>query len=526
MILAGFGIALTLMPLARDFAIIDDWTYVRNVEHVMSGQSFQPAEYAQATLVSHTYWGALFASMLGMNFTSLLVATCVLAAIAALTFYFILRRLGYGPLLSALGVALLTLNPYFINLSYSFMTDITFLALLLLSCLCYLMGLDEQESRRGMGLLLLGSVFASLAFLTRQFGIAIPFAALVWLLWNRKRPMRAEDWRRLTAVALLPAAVAIGYYVWSTSFRPTYSGSISREELLDMMRRPSIYITRVSHFLYLSMLLPGVLVPLYGGVRRWKIVAPLMLLAALVTFALWQVKHGIVGQGADAVNELSYYWLTFSIPDPTPIYCVGAALTVWLVAGLVERAWPGFISLARRKREANPTDFLYIVALVVFAGTFLVSAGFLDRYWLPLLPFLIAGGLAGLVGRPRWRLGLVAMAVAVLGVYGSLVHLEMYAEQHVIWQAGRLLVSQGVPYDKIRAGYAWDGYFLGDLARERLGSLDVKTLNSTFPPYLVSDPLYVVGPVLQPNYTLLKQYNYFSILRGLVNKDVLVTERK
>src|SRR5262249_55678086 len=150
---------------------------------------------AQSTMATHAYWGALFATLFGDNFTNFTAATMVMSLVAALTFYILLRRLDFTPGLSGLGVALLTLNPYFINLSYSFMTEITFLALLLLSCLFYFEGL----SGRGDGWLWLGSIFATLTFLTRQFGLAVAVSALLWLLYARK-----ISWVRAAAVLLLP----------------------------------------------------------------------------------------------------------------------------------------------------------------------------------------------------------------------------------------------------------------------------------------------------------------------------------
>src|SRR5947207_3257465 len=82
---------------------------------------------------------------------------------------------------------LLTLNPYFINLSYSFMTEITFLALLLLTCLCYFEGLGASgEGGKGDAWLWVGSIFAALTFLTRQFGLAVPIAAVLWLVYARR----------------------------------------------------------------------------------------------------------------------------------------------------------------------------------------------------------------------------------------------------------------------------------------------------------------------------------------------------
>lgn len=518
LIALGFGLAVLVMPLSRDFAFIDDWAYIRPLENLVAGQGPAPSEYAQPTLVSQLYWGAAFAWLLGMNFTTTNVATMVLAVVAALVFYVLLRRTGFSPLFSSLGVALLTLNPYFINLAYSFMTDVPFLAWLLLSTLFYFEGL-RSDNRSEMWLFL-GSVFAAVAFLTRHFGLAPCIAALIWLLLARRL-----TWRRAAIVALLPMVSVAGYYAWAGQFGTSFASSISREEFRDMFFRPSVYVTRTAHFIYQSMLLPGVLVPLFGRVRHWKIVLPLSILVAAMIYIIWQVKYGLVADGTSDVNEFSYEWLRPLFADPTLIYCLGGALTVWLVAGIVERSWPGFVALVRRKRTPVPTDFLFILAIIYFAGTFIISAGFLDRYWLPLLPFLIAGGLVGLQGRPRYVLALPAVAAIFLGVYGSIIHLDMYDATRANWAAARSVVAQGVPYDKITAGYSWDGYQLYYLARERLPSLDIADIGRRFPPELVIDPEYIVSTAQPEGYDVVDSYPYFSRLGGFVTSRFYAFKR-
>jgi hypothetical protein len=67
---------------------------------------------------------------------------------------------------------------------------------------------------------------------------------------------------------------------------------------------PATYVRRASHFLYLGLFLPAVLVPLYGRIRNWKLWVPLALLAVAGAFVLWQVKYDLVAQGESTLNEL------------------------------------------------------------------------------------------------------------------------------------------------------------------------------------------------------------------------------
>jgi 4-amino-4-deoxy-L-arabinose transferase-like glycosyltransferase len=513
LILIGYVVALLLMPPTRDFAIFDDWAYARTVERIVGGHGFAPSQAAQATLVTHAYWGALFAALFGMSFTSLTIAALAMSLIGSLAFYALLRRLGFSTGLSGLGVAILALNPYYLNLGYSFMTDVTFVSLVLLSCLFYFEGL-----RSDIRWLWVGGAFGALAFLCRQFGVLVPVAATIYLLLER--PL---GWRKLFAVLLLPALAVAGYFLWSLVIPTTYSASVTRQELLDFLS-PSAWVTRASHFIYLAAFLPGLLVPLWGRVRNWKLVGVLALAMAAVVYFLWQVKFGLAAQGRSAINDLSYSWLTASMPDPTLIYCLGAALTVWLAAGLVERAWPGAISLIRRKRTVTPSDFLYLVPVLLFLVTYLISAGVLDRYWLPILPFLLAGGLVLIKGKPVHVL-LAVSTMAVVAIYGIALHLDQYDYEAAQWSAGRWVVSQGVAYDKIKSDYPWDGYYLYDEALQRLGSRDISVIGRAFPPDLIIDPQYVIAPSEQPGYHVVSSYPYFDRLGGSVTRRVLVLKR-
>src|SRR5207247_11267287 len=166
-------------------------------------------------LVVHADWVALFSPLLGYSFTPLTLATLALSLVAALAFYILSRRLGFGPGLSGLGVAILALNPYYLIFSYSFMTEVPFIALLLLGALCTYEGLRGGDTRW----LWIGSIFAALAFLTRQFGLALPLAGLLWLFLARRL-----TWQRLVAVSLLPALAVAGYYLWSRGYGTTFSG--------------------------------------------------------------------------------------------------------------------------------------------------------------------------------------------------------------------------------------------------------------------------------------------------------------
>ena len=106
----------------------------------------------------------------------------------------------------------------------------------------------------------------------------------------------------------------------------------------------------------------------------------------------------------------------------------------------------------------------------------MVSLGFLDRYWLPILPFLIAGGLLSLKGRSLRALAPVMLVFAAVAGYGIAMHLDDYDALSARWQAAHDLIAQGVPYEKLENGYTWDAYYLYDKAVETLSSHDISVV--------------------------------------------------
>ncbi len=533
-IVLGYVVVTALMPPVRDFALLDDWVYTRLAEGIVHGQGLAPSQYAQATLIFHEFWGAGFVALLGDTFTAVTLATVTLSLLGALAFYAILRVLGFSTSLSALGVAILVLNPYYLYLSYTYMTEVTFTSMALISCFCYLLGIcgnrtkddgpkamDNRGAKMSASIvwLALGGLFAALAFLTRQFGLALPVAALAWLFVARKMTIT-----KALAVLALPLVAVIGYYVWSSKFGTTFSGSVGREEILELAN-PGEWAQRAARFVYFALFLPGLTVPLWSKPRRWRVGLALSVLGGVAAFGLWQLKLRLASEGQSSLDELSFTWLRPVFGDGvliTLVYSVGAGLAVWLLFGMAERAWPALVGIFTRKMEAPPALLFFLAGAILFAGTYVVSAGFLDRYWVPVLPFLIAGGLYGV---KRWSWRLLVPALAVVGVFGALVHLDDYAAMQARWDAGRDLLASGVPVDRIENGYAWDGYYLGDSSMARYPNLDVRVIGRIFPPYEVIVPDYVIDNVPMEGYTIVDRYRYFSYLNGWGYREMLVLKR-
>jgi len=514
---------LMLLPFGHQFPLIDDWIYYRGAAGIVNGTGFVPPEWGRVTLVSHAYWGALFAWLFGLNFTVLTAATLVMSLVALLACYALLRQLAFSPALSMMGVACLGLNYLFVTYSYTFHTDITFLALLLLSLVCYHQGIRQSAAAtpRFDHWLVLGSLFAALTFLTRQYGLIVALAACLWLLLARRL-----SWRRAAAVLLIPLVTVASYYFWRAGQPPTLGDSYNFVEVTNLLKNPLPVLTkRLNSATILALPALGLAVPLLGRLRYWWLWGPLAAAYAWLTFA--RQSAGLQGLAASKrLSEQSEWWGPPIDVNATPLWWLGAALAVWLLGGLVEQHGAGLLALVRRRRDLQAADFLLFACLLLLLPMLVLPAAFYERYLLAFLPLIIAAGLTRFRGQQLTAALLLTVLLLTGGAgYAALRHLDDFDFSQTRWQAGQRLLSEGVAAVEIDAGFAWQGYYTLDAAVAQLGSHDIGVVGYNFPPQSVFKPQYALATIPLRGYSVLRSYPYLSRLSGFRTMQLLVQQR-
>jgi 4-amino-4-deoxy-L-arabinose transferase-like glycosyltransferase len=146
----------------------------------------------------NAYYMALAASFLGWSELAMHGAFLVPAVAAVLGTFFLAQRLSGSPLLAAL---LMLFTPVFLVSATTVMCDVWLLALWVWSVDCWLRGLERHD----YWLLLLASLLAAAAALTKYFGASlVPLLAVYTLVQNRRLTSRL-------LFLLIPVAV-IGIY--------------------------------------------------------------------------------------------------------------------------------------------------------------------------------------------------------------------------------------------------------------------------------------------------------------------------
>jgi hypothetical protein len=175
---------LLVSPIG-EFSLNDDWIHAKAVQRLLEEGQYRGHSYVAATLAAQVYWAALFCNIFGFSFTILRVSTLVLSVVGAWAMARCGLALGLSRNLALVCGVLVAINPLVLNLSYSFMTDVPFLAMSILSGLFFLLALQTPSAK----LIFWGNVFAVFAFFVRQFGVMLPvaFAATVFVLWWQKQ---------------------------------------------------------------------------------------------------------------------------------------------------------------------------------------------------------------------------------------------------------------------------------------------------------------------------------------------------
>ncbi|HEX2048375.1 MAG TPA: glycosyltransferase family 39 protein [Acidimicrobiales bacterium] len=534
-VLGAFLLSTLVVPTSTNIPSNDDWVYARSVELLVREHRLEIIDLSVATLVFQVLWGGLFASLLGMSFVALRISTLVLVALASWALYGLCRELGVSKRRSALGAAVYLFNPLGFTMSFTFMTDPHFTALLVISTFLYVKGLHRRSSATGF--VLAGSVAASCAFLVRQGGVLLPLAVVATLVLTRKaRSLRQGAVMAMAAVAV-PLATVVAYYLWLHNVNGVPA---MQENFLGAWKAAGWSGTKmqVRRLGFIGLMYVGFFtLPVVAG----ALARPRQLLAvhgwgARALVAAWSVV--VVGGLFHWRYRTRFPYLPQFVSrrglGPDDILLARPAildradqhvLTALIAVAAIGAGFAVCRSLDQRP-SAGPGLVLVVCVAVtqaaaVLPGSFVFinwySEGYLtpgtDRYLLPLLPLVVCLVLAGLrevrLSRPLAAATLaVVAAVSVAGTRDSLVF------QRTIWETAEATARSGVPRWKIDGGAPWDGYHLWEYSVTE--QIPVQTEGVAWWLYVfapASDSTYVVAGAPLDGYDVLRTIPYSSWLQ-------------
>jgi hypothetical protein len=436
----------------------DSWLYAASARYFEHTGLIRFAGFTDAMPVAQVVLGAWWSRVFGSSYQSFDLMLAAAGAASALMFFALALKCGARRTEAALATALIVCNPCFLFLSFSFMTDVPFIAMMVAALLAF----SHYEAPGGTRWLWLAAALTVGAFLVRPFGGAIAagcVGAIVLFDFNLARASRS-DWRRL-AVELMPFAVAAGacaviWYWLTISHRPPW----------DLLNREHAF----SEFFDVA---PGIYV--LGG-----LLGPALNLGILLSpLAILQWRRERLREGA--IFAAATFFVTWVLvraypTNPQPEFsCFGGWRNALILRGLPARfywiGWERWVAVAWGSvgaagiffaaRDVVPRIGRAAAAVAITAIVYWLAMQplwfFADRYYLVLLP---AGALilamAPLPRMPRAKLAaaataLVMGAVAIAGVY------DYQRGMAAVVSARDWLLERGVPRRAIDAGYPLNG---------------------------------------------------------------------
>lgn len=436
--------AATLSPWAYNFPLNDDWAYAQAVKTFIETGRLVLSDWGASTQVLHIAIGAVFSKLFGFSFATLRVVNVLIAAGALFMFVKIMDEFEIDPLKKMAAGLTLALNPIYLVLANSFMTDIQYFFWMLAAVFFYIRRLNDPEDAAALAWA--GGCVAA-AYLTRQLAVGLPLAFTLSLFF-KGRP----KWRELALVWALPAAAILGYHLWFTTVNgPTWaSENYVSAATLGHLSKPLGFLSDAFYRLFSSMLEIGLLLlPLAigymfslprassrGGMPcRIRSAAPWLTFAALLVFAL---INGPLPYLENTMAHSGFGVLTLggSYHKPSGLF---ASQGFWLVAtgaAIISSIFLTCASGLALRTGSSALRFIFSVCFIQLAIS-LIGAKFFDRYLLTLLPWFAVSAVFA-AREMRFNRPAVAAALIMYGCLGWIGVKDYFAWNSAKWElAGR-----------------------------------------------------------------------------------------
>lgn len=487
-----------------DFPLNDDWSFALAVKHFLDTGELRPSGWAAMTLMTNVLWGSVFTHFAGMSFDALRLSSLVAGCLGSVVAYLICRVLEASRFKAWLVAATLALSPLYLALSHTFMTDIFFCMVLLLSVLCLVRCLHTQDWTNWS----LGVALLLVATMSRQLAVSVSVAFAVAQLW--RGGLRGSS----LAKALIPVLICAAAWQWFQSYMigkgwlpPLFVQT--QQMAIDALQSPHLFQNLLKNTTLALLTIGFLMLPVslfvsieqLGSRRplfRWQALALVVWLACLVWLSRSEGVRSLglpnLGNVLDASGigpfTLHDMYIEGRVrhvsPLPAGYWFISTTLAALGVIGLMALVMQGISHLVgsllwRRQvnsRLLSPNQAVFFFLVLASASLLfpaLLSAMY-DRYMLPvaaLLMLVYVGHFPDLSVRPSqltgrglaWLRGVAALlALAALSLMGAFsvaaVH-DYLAWNRARWQLlSHLTHEMQIPANYIDGGMEFNGLYL------------------------------------------------------------------
>lgn len=435
--------AIAFFDFGPPLAFNDDYAYAWSARHLGAGPIY-PAQTALA--LPQIVVGWLVAAPFSHDQRALRLSLLIFILPGAWAAYRLARRLGAGPIWGLVSPVVLLTSPIFFNLAVSFMSDIAYVALLLLACNA---GVSWLEGNRGGASF---ATWAAVATLQRVFGIVLIPAmaiALVAQSSRTRRSVRRSEFGWLAIALVCSALVLVIPELIGVSAGLNVADRLAHIQP-DALFSPLIHLPVVAGYL---------LLPFAGALSfRWSprlaIVAVPGAALMILLLLLFPYLPGNIWTFVGPAPTLAG-----AKPPPLPLaidlVLVGLCpIIFWLLGLAASGRWV--------RVAASDSRFVFLLAtsglqlLLLLPNTLTLY----DRYYLPVLAPLVpmVCALAERHGRPG-AAGLAGVTCVILLGLSVIYEQDYQSWQEARDQAARLAYRCANP-GRVNAGYEANAVYI------------------------------------------------------------------
>jgi len=513
-----YVVSVLIVNPIGDFPLNDDWSFARAVKGLLEHGDWRPTGFTGMSLITQALWGAIFCIPAGFSFNALRLSTLTLALIGILSVYVLFITNNRGRLPAVIAALTLGFNPIYYELSTTFMTDVPFAALAILSSIFFV-----RCIRRFSYLdLSIACALVVAATLCRQLGLFLPLAFAIALVMQRRFTIKWLAPAILPAVVCVTALILFDHWMSNTGRMPVLYGiSMGGAETLSVT---GVGFRTGTSLLYFGLFCLPILLLASSNPRVITNHGILRFLPALSggLFALcsiyfifeplayarsprWMPISGIGGnilipQGLGPISIRGSY-------EPLPFWFWGIVTVLSVVGGalLVRGIVVSLVVLMQKMRTSDMSDedivkIFFLTAVGVYMLPILVIP-FFDRYLVPLVPFLLYLSARGLqregVG-PTILRSASAVFIAFAAIFAVLGTRDYLTWNRVRWKAlADLQQTASVSAHDIDGGFEYNGWFHYDPNNKRMWWVENDK-------YIIAFSKNIKG------FTSVKKYSYFS----------------
>jgi hypothetical protein len=459
-------ILIVIINPMGDFPLNDDWCYGKSVKTLVEDGYLKLYNWGEMTLVGHVYWGYLSTKIFGFSFTVLRFSTLVMGFATILGIYELCKLANVSRWMTLFGTVLCMVNPIFLSLSFSFMTDIPFYCVTIWAFYFFAKALLTDNWQP----IYWAIFFCCWAFLIRQLAWVFPIVWLITVLLAKKRTVKNLA-KAIAPLAILFAFSLLFSYIMESNglLQERYNSKFGL--LIENIKNvdKNLIILIFSYFFrclaYIGFLLAPILIFYinrykFKGHKIWTLVS-ILVWTLLVTGVL--IKIGKV------LPSLDNIWIDFGV-GPTTLADHGGNFTTSPSPRAPELFWQivtgiGVFSSVTllfhirllvisvvKKRKVTSLKILSFVFYLVYLTPFLI-VGVYDRYLLPLFPIAIVFLAANSTKVPQKMYQYFAFGFLGLLTWFSVAATHDYLSwNRVRWNALNELVASGIPKNEIQGG--------------------------------------------------------------------------